>query len=48
MRTYIFDVFQDDVFFERVSVRANNFDEAEDLAVQQYGDEIELVEITKA
>lgn len=45
MSYYTFDVYQEGEFFDRVSTLASNYDEAESLTVEEYGDEIELVRI---
>lgn len=45
MNRYIFDVYKDGCFMGRESTVANCFDAAEEIAVELYGDEIELVRI---
>ena len=45
MNRYIFDVFQDGELCNRVETVANCYDAAEEIAVELYGDEIELVRI---
>lgn len=45
MNRYIFDVFLDGELFNRVETVANCYDAAEDIAVELYGNEIELVRI---
>ena len=45
MNRYIFDVFLDGELCNRVETVANCYDAAEEIAVELYGDEIELVRI---
>lgn len=45
MNRYIFDVFQDGELYNRVETVANCYDAAEEITVELYGDEIELVRI---
>lgn len=45
MNNYVFDVFHEGELTSRVSTTANCYDAAEEIAVELYGDEIELVRI---
>jgi len=45
MSTYVFDVYEDGEFYDRISTKATSYDEAELLTVMEFGDEIELVRI---
>lgn len=45
MNRYIFDVYKEGELFNRVETIANCYDAAEEITVEQYGDEIELVRI---
>lgn len=45
MNRYIFDVFQDGELFNRVETVANCYDAAEEMTVELYGDEIELIRV---
>lgn len=45
MSNYIFDIYQDGEYITRVSTTANCYDAAEEMTVEQFGDEIELVRI---
>lgn len=45
MNNYVFDVFLDGYPLTRVSTTANSYDQAEEITVELYGDDIELVRI---
>lgn len=45
MSYYTFDIYQEGEFIDRVSTLASDYNEAESLTVEEYGDEIELVRI---
>lgn len=45
MNNYVFDVFHEGELTSRVSTTANCYDAAEEMTVELYGDEIELVRV---
>lgn len=47
MSTYTFDIYNDGEFYDRVSTKAANYDQAELQIVEEFGDEIELVRIER-
>lgn len=48
MSTYVFDIFEDGEFFDRVSTKARTYGEAEDQIVEEFGCDVELVRIERA
>lgn len=48
MSNYVFDIYEDGEFFDRVSTRARSYGEAEDQIVEEFGCNVELVRIERA
>ena len=48
MSNYVFDIFEDGEFFDRVSTKPRSYGEAEDQIVEEFGCDVELVRIERA
>lgn len=48
MSNYVFDIYEDGEFFDRISTKARTYNEAESLIIEEFGDEVELVRIERA
>ena len=48
MSNYVFDIYEDGEFFDRISTKARTYNEAESLIIDEFGCDVELVRIERA